>query len=100
MIFNGFICDLQLLYKFFISYNVVFENKSQYCFDHFAGSHCYLYASGVMLRHSTPSRLPQCENLEIFNQETKTILDTVKENLLFLPQNQYRNLFPVATLHR
>jgi hypothetical protein len=64
---------------------VVFENKSQYCFDHFAGSHCYLSASGVMLRHSTPSRLPQCENLEIFNQETKTILDTVKENLLFLP---------------
>jgi hypothetical protein len=37
-----------------------------------------------MLRHST-SRLPQRENLEIFNQETKTILDTVKENLLFLP---------------
>ncbi|KAK2425220.1 DNA topoisomerase 6 subunit A [Trifolium repens] len=38
-----------------------------------------------MLRHSIPLRLPQCENLEIFNQETKTILDTVKENLLFLP---------------
>jgi len=69
MIFNGFICDLQLLYTFFISNNMVFENKSQYCFDHFADSHCYLSASGVMLR----------------DQETKSILDAVKENFLFLP---------------